>query len=68
VGLLVLFIREQLINGFFGANDNANISAIHWPKPITDIFKFHFLIHYQKYYVFYALPFFQKLQKSGFRS
>jgi len=30
------------------------------------IFKSCFLLHYQKYYVFYALPFLQKLQKSGF--
>jgi len=37
----------------------------------TDIFrilKSCFLLHYQKYYVFYALPFSQKLQKSGFVS
>ena len=41
------------------------------PIPITDIskiFKSFFLLHYQKYYVFYALHFFQKLQKSGFMS
>jgi len=25
-----------------------------------------FLLHYQKYDVFYALPFFQELQKAGF--
>jgi len=49
-------------NGFFGAD--TDVSAIH--GPITDIsklFKFCFLLHYQKYNVFYALPFFQKLQK-----
>ena len=53
--------------GFFGAN--TDISVIH--GPIADIsknFKSCFLLHYQKYNVFYALPFYQKLQKSGFVS
>ena len=39
--------------------------------PITDvskIFESCFLLHYQKYNVFYALPFIRKLQKSGFMS
>jgi len=53
--------------GFFGAD--TDISAIHGPiADITEIFISCFLLHYQKYYVFYALPFFQKLQKSGFMS
>jgi len=34
---------------------------------ISKIFKSCFLLHYQKY-VFYALPFFQNLKKSGFIS
>jgi len=49
---------------FFGAD--TDISAIH--GPTADISKFLiscFLLHYQKHDVFYALPFFQKLQKSG---
>jgi len=51
--------------GFFGAD--ADISAIHGPiTDISKIFKFCFVLHYRKYNVFYALPFFQKLQKSGF--
>jgi len=53
--------------GFFRAD--TDILAIH--GPIADISKFFiscFLLHYQKYYVFYALPFLQKLQKSGFLS
>jgi len=44
--------------GFFEAD--TYISAIHWPIPITDIskiFKSYFLLYYQKYDIFYALPF-----------
>jgi len=55
--------------GFFGAD--TDISAIHGPIADTDtskIFKSCCLLHYQKYNVFYALLFFQKLQKSGFMS
>jgi len=48
---------------------DADISAIHGPiAGISKIRKSSFLLHYQKYDVFYALPFFQKLQKSGFLS
>jgi len=46
--------------GFFGAD--IDILAIHGPIANTDIskiFKSCFLLHYQKYNVFYALPFFQ---------
>jgi len=53
--------------GFFGAD----VLAIHRPIPITDISKIIkscFLLHCQKYHVFNALYFFQKLQKSGFMS
>jgi len=51
--------------GFFGTD--TDISAIHGPiTDISKILKSCFLLHYQKCYVFYALPFFQKLQKSGF--
>jgi len=56
---------------FFGAGTDANISAIHGPIADTDIskiFKSCYLLHYQKYNVFYALAFFHKLQKSGFMS
>jgi len=54
-------------HGFLGAD--TDISAIHGPiANISKIFKFCFLLHYQNYNVFYALPFFQKLQKSGFMS
>jgi len=53
--------------GFFGASTDADISAIHGPiTDISKIFKSCFLLHYQNYNVFCALPFFQKLQKSGF--
>ena len=52
--------------GFFGAD--ADISVSNGPiADISKIFKSCFLLHCQKY-VFYALPFFQKLQKSGFMS
>jgi len=54
---------------FFGAD--ADISAIHGPiadADISEIFKSCFLLHCQKYNVFHALPFFQKLQNSGFMS
>jgi len=50
---------------------DTDISTIHGPIPITNIFKIFkscFLLHYQRYDVFYALPFFQKLKKSGFMS
>jgi len=46
--------------GFFGAD--AYVSAVHEPiADISKIFKSCFLLHYQKYYVFYALPFSEKL-------
>jgi len=44
--------------GFFGADTDT--STIHGPIADTDIsqiFKSCFLLHYQKLYVFYALPF-----------
>jgi len=47
--------------GFFGTD--ADISANY--GPITDISKFLkscFLLHYQKYNVFYALPFLKNLK------
>ena len=50
---------------FFGAD--TDISAIR--GPITDIskmFKSCFLLHCQKSNVFYTLPLFKKLPKSGF--
>jgi len=49
--------------GFFGAD--TNILAIHGPMPITGISKIVkscFLLHYQKYSVFYALPFFRNFK------
>jgi len=65
-------IRDRLIWLFWGwyrsighSWADTNISAIH--GPITDIskfFKFCLLLHYQKYNVFYILPFFQKLLMS----
>jgi len=46
------------------------ISAIHGPiannQYFRNFFRSCFLLHYQKYNVFCALPFFQNLQKSGF--
>jgi len=54
--------------GFFGAD--TDLPAIHGLIADADIsknFKSCFLLHYQKY-VFYTVPFFQKLQKSGFMS
>jgi len=53
--------------GFFGAD--ADIQAIH--ELITNVSKIFiscFLVHFLKYNVFYALPFFQKLKKTGFMS
>ena len=51
--------------GFFGSDTDR--SDIHGPiTNISKIFKSCFLLHYQKYYVFYA--FFSKLQKSRFMS
>ena len=51
------------------ANTDTNISAIYGSiNNIPKTFKSCFLLHYQKYNVIYALPFFQKLQKSGFMS
>jgi len=48
---------------------NTDISAIHGLiTNISKIFKSCFVLHYQKYVVFYALPFLQKLQKSRFLS
>jgi len=39
---------------------DTDISAFHGPiTDISKIFKSCFLLHYQKYYVFYALPFFK---------
>ena len=53
--------------GFSGAD--IDISAIRGPiADISQIFRSTFLLHYQKYNVFYALTFFQKRQKSGFIS
>ena len=57
--------------GFFGTDADTDISAIHGPIADTDVSKFLkscFLLHYQKHYVFYALPFFKKLQIWGFMS
>ena len=54
--------------GFFGAD--TNISTIHGQiadTSISKILKSCFLLHYQKY-VFHALPFLQKLQKSWLMS
>jgi len=53
----------------FGANTNADISANYGliaNTNISKIFQSCFLLRYQKYNVFYALPFVEKLQKSGF--
>jgi len=47
--------------GFLGAD--TDVLAVH--RPITDIskiFKSCFLPHYQKYNVFYALPFFKNFK------
>jgi len=47
--------------GFFGVDTDAHISPIDAPiadTNISEIFKSCFLLHYQKYNVFYALPFF----------
>ena len=42
---------------------DTDISAISWADTnISKIFKSRFLLHYQKYDVCYALPFFQKLK------
>jgi len=50
-------------NNFFEAD--TNITAIHGPiANIFIIFQSCFLLHYQKYDIFYALPFFQKFEKS----
>ena len=47
--------------GFFGAD--TDISAVHvLIISISKIFKSCFLLHYQKYNVFYALPFFKNLK------
>ena len=54
--------------GFLGADTSADISANYGLIADTDIskiFKSCFLLHDQNN-VFYALPFFEKLQKSGF--
>jgi len=48
--------------------DRFGISGADADTDIFRILKSCFLLHYQKYYVFYALPFSQKLQKSGFVS
>ena len=58
----VLLLLEIDRYSFFEAD--TNLSAIHGPILITDIsknFKSYFLLHYQKYDVFYALPFFKNL-------
>jgi len=57
------FLLEIDQCGFLGAD--TDISAIHGPIPITNISKIlkSCFLHYQKYYVFYALTFFQNLQK-----
>jgi len=52
---------------FFGAD--AHILAVYGAvadNNISKTFKSCFLLHYQKYNILYVLPFFQKLQKSGF--
>jgi len=42
---------------FFGADADIDISAIHGPiADISKIFESCFLLHYQKYNVFCALP------------
>jgi len=64
---MLCFFEEIDQYGFFEAK--TNISAIHGPIPTSDIskiFRSCFLLHYQKYDVFYALSFLQKLEKSGF--
>ena len=46
----------------FKDEKETDVSAIHGPIADTDIskiFKSSFLLHYQKYNVFYALPFFR---------
>jgi len=56
-----MFALEIDRYGFFGTD----ILAIQGPILITDIskiFKSCFLLHYQKYYAFYALPFFQNFK------
>jgi len=63
----VFLTRDRPIWLFWGGD--TDISAIHGPiTGISKIFKSCFLFHYQKYKVSYALPFCQKLQKSGFMS
>jgi len=64
----VKMIRDRPI--FLGA-DLSDCRPLTDRQPITDIskiFKSCFRFHHQKYDVFYALPFFQKLYKSGFMS
>jgi len=56
---------------FLGPIPMPILSANYGPMADTDvsnIFKSCFLLHYQKYNVFCALSFFEKLQKSGFMS
>ena len=54
----------------FGADVDTDVSPIHGPIADTDISKIIiscFLLHYQKYNVFYSiLRFLKKLQKSDF--
>jgi len=53
--------------GFFEAD--TDILAVHGLiADISKILNFGFLLHYQKYDVFCALPFFQKLKKTEFMS
>jgi len=59
------------ISAICGPIADTIISIIHGPIPVTNISKIRrscFLLHYQKCNVLYALPFFEKLQKSGFMS
>jgi len=50
-----MFILEIDRYGFFEADSHGPISI----TDISKIFKSCFLLHYKKYDVFYALPFFQ---------
>jgi len=65
--------RNRPIRFFLGADPGTDISAIHGPiTDISNIVKSCFPLHYQKYYVFYALHFFknfknQKLWVKNFR-
>jgi len=68
---MAICVMEVEIDQYDFSGADTNISANYGPIAYTDIskiFKSCFLLHYQKYNVFYALPLFEKLQKSEFMS